>query len=335
MTILVTGGAGYIGSHTCRALAAAGHEPVVLDDLSNGHAEFVRWGPLERGDVRDPRFVRDVLARHRPRAIVHFAALIEVGRSMKEPLDYFDVNVAGTLNLLREAQEAGCDAFVLSSTCATYGDPERLPLDENHPQAPINPYGRSKLVVEQILRALDAADRMRFVALRYFNAAGAAADGSIGERHDPETHAVPLVIDAALGRRDGFTVFGTDYDTPDGTCIRDYVHVEDLADAHVRAVDHLLGGGTSEALNLGTGTGTSVRELCACVGRHAGRDVALREAPRRAGDAPVLVADATRAREVLGWTPRHDIGSIVATALRWHTRDEDEAARRGSERSAA
>ena len=320
-TVLVTGGAGFIGSHTCRALHAEGFRPVVFDDLSNGHAEFVRWGPLERGDVRDRAALADAFARHRPVATVHFAGRIEVGHSVRDPFAHLDGNVGGSLAVIGAAIESGCDRFVFSSTCAVYGDPVRLPLDESHPREPINPYGRSKLMVEQALEALEGAGTIRSVRLRYFNAAGAAADGVLGEWHDPESHAVPLAIEAAMGRREAFTLFGTDYPTPDGSCVRDFVHVEDLADAHVRAVRHLLAGGEGGAFNLGTGRGTSVRELCECVGRHVGRPVPLREAPRRAGDPPVLTARADRAWETLGWRATRDLDGTVASAVAWHGRD--------------
>ena len=316
--VLVVGGAGYIGSHTCLNLAERGFTPVVYDNLSNGHAEFVKWGPLEHGDIRDRQRLAAVIETSRPQAIVHFAALIEVGESVKAPAAFFDNNVAGTLSLLLAAQQAGIDKLVFSSTCATYGLPVDVPMRETHPQNPINPYGRSKLIVEQMLADLDRHQGFRSVVLRYFNAAGADPEGRIGERHSPETHAVPLAIEAALGRRAGFSVFGTDYDTRDGTCVRDFIHVCDLADAHGRAVEHLLKGGDSVALNLGTGTGTTVRELLAAVAHQSGKPFPVRYEGRRAGDAPVLVADNAQARDVLGWSPRHDLESIVASAWNWH-----------------
>jgi UDP-glucose 4-epimerase len=324
--ILVVGGAGYIGSHTCLDLAGRGFTPVVYDNLSNGHAEFVQWGPLERGDIRDRERLASVLETYRPAAIVHFAALIEVGESVKAPAAFFDNNVAGTLCLLLAAQDAGIDKLVFSSTCATYGMPESVPMKETHPQNPINPYGRSKLIVEQMLADLGRYQGLRSVALRYFNAAGADPEGRIGERHSPETHAVPLAIEAALGKRAGFSIFGTDYDTRDGTCVRDFIHVADLADAHGRAVEYLIGGGESVALNLGTGTGTTVQELLSTVRHFAGRPFPINREGRRAGDAPVLVADNAKAKAVLGWTPRHDLDSIVRTAWNWHSRAELAAA---------
>lgn len=316
--MLVVGGAGYIGAHTCLLLAQRGYVPVVYDNLTNGHAEFARWGPLELGDIRDRARLRSVFNRYEPEAIVHFAALIEVGQSVHAPLAFYDNNLAGTVSLLLAAEEAGLDKVVFSSTCATYGTPEFSPLTEDHPQAPISPYGWSKLLVEHILRDLAGLDRMRSVMLRYFNAAGADPETRIGEWHMPETHAVPLVIETALGRREQFRIFGTDYATRDGTCVRDYVHVMDLADAHVRAVDYLLGGGSSTALNLGTGTGTSVAELIEEVERVAGRPLNIERTDRRPGDPPVLVADNRRASETLGWRPRHDLASIIESAWRWH-----------------
>ena len=316
--VLVVGGAGYVGSHTCLALWEAGFEPVVYDNLSNGHEEFVRWGPLERGDLADRERLRAVMERHRPVAVVHFAALIEVGESVRRPLAFYSNNVAGTIALLEAMREAGLDRIVFSSTCATYGEPVAVPMGEDHPQRPLNPYGHSKLMVERILDDVERLEGIRSVRLRYFNAAGADPEGRIGEWHDPETHAIPLAIDVALGRRERFSIFGTDYDTRDGTCVRDYVHVLDLADAHVRAVRHLIEGGEGLALNLGTGTGTTVRELLDAVEAVAGRPLAVAETERRPGDAPVLTADNRAARERLGWAPRHDLRSIVRTAWDWH-----------------
>lgn len=321
MNILVTGGAGYIGSHTAKVLATSGHTPVVLDNLSNGHEWAVRWGPFERGDLGDPAWLTGVFHRHRIEAVVHFAASAYVGESMTQPRKYFHNNTVNTLHLLDAMREAGVGRIVFSSTCATYGDPQRLPIDETHPQSPVNPYGESKLFVERILHWYGQAYDLRSVALRYFNAAGADPAGEIGEVHDPETHLLPLVIDAALGTRPPVGVFGTDYPNPDGTAIRDYIHVMDLAAAHVRALDYLAAGGASTALNLGTGRGHSVREVIAAVEKVGGRPVPRRDSPRRPGDPPSLVADASRARQVLQWTPQHaDIHTIVEHAWRWHTR---------------
>jgi len=318
--ILVVGGAGYIGSHTCLDLSNKGFTPVVYDNLSNGHSEFVKWGVLEQGDIRDRARLAAVLREYRPAAVVHFAALIEVGQSVKEPAAFYENNVAGTLSLLGAMQDAGVDRLVFSSTCATYGMPEAIPMDETHVQLPINPYGRSKLIVEQMLHDLDQYSGLRSVVLRYFNAAGADPEGRIGEWHTPETHAIPLAIEAALGRRSGFKVFGSDYDTRDGTCVRDFVHVMDLADAHSRAVRYLLDGGDSVALNLGTGDGTTVKELLATIERVSGRRFPVDYVARRDGDSPALVADNAKARTVLGWAPAYDLTAIVETAWNWHSR---------------
>jgi UDP-glucose 4-epimerase len=316
--ILVAGGAGYIGAHTCLDLFNKGFTPIVYDNLSNGHAEFAKWGPLEIGDIRDRRRLDEVFAKHQPAAIVHFAAAIEVGESVRDPGAYYENNVGGTLTLLRAAQAAGVDKIVFSSTCATYGVPRSIPMSEAHPQAPINPYGRSKLLVEQMLQDLDRYQGFRSFVLRYFNAAGADPEGRIGEWHTPETHAIPIALDAALGRRPQFQVLGTDYDTRDGSCVRDFVHVLDLADAHTRAIEHLLKNGTSHALNLGTGHGTTVKELLTAVRRVVGRDFEINYGPRREGDSPALVADNALARQTIGWSPRHDLQSIIETAWNWH-----------------
>jgi UDP-glucose 4-epimerase len=317
--ILVAGGAGYIGSHTCLDLFTKGYKPIVYDNLSNGHAEFVKWGPLEKGDIRDRSKIDETLRKYRPSAIVHFAAAIEVGESVRDPGGFYDNNVVGTITLLRAAQAAGIDKFVFSSTCATYGVPSSLPMNEAHPQFPINPYGRSKLIVEQILKDLDLYQGFRSVILRYFNAAGADIEGRIGEWHSPETHAIPIAIETALGRRPYFQVLGTDYDTRDGSCIRDFVHVLDLADAHTRAVQHLLNNGTSHALNLGTGHGTTVKELLEAVKHASGKNFEAKYGPRREGDSPALVADNSLARRTIGWSPRHDLKSIIDTAWNWHS----------------
>jgi UDP-glucose 4-epimerase len=317
--ILVAGGAGYIGAHTCLDLFNKGFTPIVYDNLSNGHAEFVKWGPLEIGDIRDRSRLDEVLKKYAPLAIMHFAALIEVGASVQDPIGYYDNNVAGTITLLRAAQAAGIDKMVFSSTCATYGIPSSIPMNEAHAQSPINPYGRSKLIVEQILKDLDFYRGFRSFILRYFNAAGADPEGRIGEWHSPETHAIPIAIETILGRRPHFQVLGTDYDTRDGTCVRDFVHVLDLADAHTRAIEHLLNNGTSHALNLGTGHGTTVRELLDTVQRVTGRDFNIKYGPRRNGDSPSLVADNALAKQTIGWSPRHDLPSIIGTAWNWHS----------------
>lgn len=320
--ILVVGGGGYIGSHTCLDLCAKGFRPVVYDNFSNGHPEFVQWGELETGDIRDRSRLDQVFRKYRPAAVIHFAALIEVGASVLDPVSFFENNVTGSLTLLAAAAEAGCKKIVFSSTCATYGIPEQIPIGEEHSQNPINPYGRSKFIVEQMLKELADHAGFRPVVLRYFNAAGAEPEGRIGEWHTPETHAVPLAIEAALGWREDFKIFGTDYETRDGSCVRDFIHVLDLAAAHTRAVEYLLGGGETVTLNLGTGSGTTVRELIAAVKAISGRDFAIIETGRRAGDSPVLVADNSHARRVLGWEPKHDLDSIVSSAWRWHSQFE-------------
>jgi UDP-arabinose 4-epimerase len=317
--VLVTGGAGYIGSHTCKALAAAGHVPVTFDNLSTGHRDAVRWGPFVEGELADRALVERTLREQRIDAVIHFAASAYVGESMSDPAKYFRNNVVHTLALLEAMHAAGVRHIVFSSTCATYGVPRVVPIPEDHPQQPVNPYGESKLFVERALHWHGVAHGLHWLALRYFNAAGADPDGEIGEVHDPETHLIPLAIQAALGQRGPLQVMGTDYDTPDGTAVRDYIHVTDLADAHVRALAYLLGGGASGALNLGTGRGHSVREVIAAVAREAGRPVPAHDAPRRAGDPPALVAAPGRAAEVLGWHPEYSsLDTIVRTALRWH-----------------
>jgi UDP-glucose-4-epimerase GalE len=322
MITLVTGGAGYIGSHTAKALAAAGHLPVVVDNMSYGHEWAVKWGPFERGDLSDVELLKRVLEKHRIEAAVHFAASAYVGESMTNPRRYFRNNTVNTINLLDAMIDHGVARIVFSSTCATYGIPAKVPIDESHPQQPVNPYGQSKVFVERILHWYDVAYALRSVSLRYFNASGADPDGEIGEDHDPETHLIPLVIGAARGTRPPVGVFGTDYPTPDGTAVRDYIHVSDLADAHVRALDYLARNGETTAINLGTERGHSVREVIETVERVAERPVPFTNSPRRAGDPPELVADASRAREVLGWTPRYPaLATIVEHAWRWHDKE--------------
>jgi UDP-glucose 4-epimerase len=322
-TVLVTGGAGYVGSHTCLRLAEAGFIPVVYDNLTNGWREFVKWGPFEQGDIRDGARLDEVFAKHKPEAVLHFAALIEVGESVKFPGRFYENNVAGAVSLIEAARRAGVEAMVFSSTCATYGDPVRVPMDETHPQNPLNPYGRSKLMIEQALADYSAYAGFRSVSLRYFNAAGADPEGRIGEKHEPETHAIPLAVAAAMGRRKGFSLYGADYDTRDGTCVRDYIHVLDLADAHVLALKRLLGGGPTDVFNLGTGTGTTVKELIAAIRRKSNLPFEVAETGRRPGDAPILVADNRKAREILGWRPKYDLEDIVRTAWDWHARHEE------------
>jgi UDP-glucose-4-epimerase GalE len=324
-TVLVTGGAGYIGSHCAKALAAAGYVPVVYDSLVAGHADAVRWGPLERGDIADAARLDEVIAKHRPVAALHFAALIEVGASVRVPLSFYRANVAGSLTLVERLVAGGVDKIVFSSTCAIYGVPGLAgPLDESVPQAPISPYGRTKRMVEEMLADVAATGALSAVALRYFNAAGASPDGEIGERHDPETHLIPLVLAAARDRRP-VAIFGTDYPTRDGTCVRDYIHVDDLASAHVAALERLLDGTVTgfAGVNLGTGRGMSVREIVAEAERVTGSPVPVRLEPRRPGDPPALVADATRAQTLLGWQPtRSDPATILSSAWRFLMRDE-------------
>jgi UDP-glucose 4-epimerase len=320
MNVLVVGGAGYIGSHCVRQLVSAGHWPVVLDNLVYGHRAAVPAGvPLHVADLGDETAVGRVLRDERIELVMHFAAYCYVGESVREPLKYYLNNVSATLRLLAAMRTAGVKRFVFSSTCATFGIPPALPISEETPQRPINPYGQTKLDVEHALRALAAADGLSFAVLRYFNAAGAAADGTIGEDHEPESHLIPLAIAAATGRRPHLELFGTDYPTPDGTCLRDYVHVDDLSRAHIAAFGRLATRGTQLFYNLGTGRPTSNREVIAAVERATGRTIKVVETPRRAGDPPSLYADASKAKRELGWTVQYpDIDSIVATAWKWH-----------------
>lgn len=318
MRVLVTGGAGFIGSHVCKALAQWGHEPVVYDNLTTGHRDAVRWGPLFVGDILDRDRLDAVFSIHRPELVMHLAALAYVSESIADPGAYYRVNVGGTVSILQAMVRHGVESIIFSSTCATYGIPIHLPIDESTMQAPINPYGYSKLTSERILSDFSIAHKVRFVTLRYFNAAGADPEGDLGERHDPETHAIPLLIKAALGLGPSFRVFGTDFQTPDGSAIRDYVHVSDLASAHLRAADYLAAGSESIAVNLATGAGTSVLELVNDVERIAGKPVPRAYFPRRAGDPAILFAQANRAREVMGWTPLFtQSAEMVETALRF------------------
>ncbi|MEW9920414.1 UDP-glucose 4-epimerase GalE [Marimonas sp. MJW-29] len=315
--VLVTGGAGYIGSHACKALARAGFRPVVIDNLSRGHADAVRWGPLIKGDLRDTSLVSDTIRTQGIVAVMHFAALASVGESMREPGIYYENNVGGMISLLSAMEQEKVDKIVFSSSCATYGIPDHQPIREDAPQIPINPYGRTKLICEWMLRDKGVATGLRYVALRYFNAAGADPEGEVGERHDPETHIVPLALMAAYGRSE-LQVFGTDYPTPDGTCIRDYIHVHDLAHAHLMALNYLLNGGESVALNLGTGHGHSVIDVINAVERVTGRPVARRDLPRRSGDPPELCAVPTKAKQTLGFQAQSvDLDRIIADAAPW------------------
>jgi UDP-glucose-4-epimerase GalE len=319
--ILVTGGAGYIGSHACKALAKAGFTPIAYDNLCAGQRAAVKWGPLVEAELGDQARLLHVMRSEKVAAVMHFAAFAYVGESMRDPSGYFRNNVVNTLGLLDAMREAGVKPIVFSSTCATYGTPERMPIDETAVQRPINPYGESKLFVERALKWYAGAYDMSWAALRYFNAAGADPDCEIGENHEPEAHLVPLAIQAALGQRAGLDVFGTDYPTPDGTAVRDYVHVTDLADAHVLALGKLMSGSGELQLNLGTGRGHSVRQVIEAVERITGRRVIQRPSPRRSGDPPELVADARRANQALGWQPvLSDLDTIVRTAAAWHGR---------------
>jgi UDP-glucose-4-epimerase GalE len=319
--VLVTGGAGYIGSHACKALARAGYRPVAYDNLSRGHREVVRWGPLVAGDIADSARLAAALDEHRASAVMHFAAYAYVGESVAEPALYYRNNLAGTLSLLDAMRRARVDRIVFSSTCATYGNPTKVPMGEATPQLPVNPYGETKLAIERALHWYGQAYDLRSVSLRYFNAAGDDPDGEIGELHDPETHLIPLILEAALGRRSHIEIYGTDYPTPDGTAIRDYIHVQDLAEAHVLALGHLETGGDSAALNLGTGQGHSVREVIRVAEAVSRRTIPYREVARRPGDPPALVADPGLAAELLGWRARmSDLETIVRTALGWHQR---------------
>jgi UDP-arabinose 4-epimerase len=319
--ILVTGGAGYVGAHACKALAARGYLPVVFDNLVYGHEAAVRWGPLEVGDIADRAALDAAIARHKPQAVMHFAAYTYVGESVADPGKYYRNNVAGTLSLLEAMRDHGIGRLVFSSTAATYGTPDAVPIPEDAPKAPINPYGQSKRTAELMIADFAAAHGLRASALRYFNAAGADPDCEIGESHDPESHLIPLAMQAVTGEGPPLTLFGDDYSTPDGTCIRDYIHVSDLADAHVRALERLEQRDGADAFNLGTGKGASVREVLDAVERAAGTPVPHSIGARRAGDPAELVSDPAKAMRELGWTHAYsDLDTIVATAWAWHRR---------------
>jgi len=317
--VLVTGGAGYIGSHACKALAAAGYVPVTFDNLSTGWRDAVKFGPLEQGDLTKRSTIDPVFEKYNFQAVMHFAALSLVGDSMRDPGNYWRTNVTGGLNLIEAAIDAGCMNFVFSSTCATYGDQDNVVLDENSAQYPINAYGASKRAIEDILRDFEAAYGLRHVIFRYFNVAGADPEGEVGEFHQPETHLIPLMLDAIAGKRDALTVFGTDYDTPDGTCIRDYVHVCDLVDAHVLGLKWLQDGKGSRVFNLGTGSGFSVREVIDHSRAVTNQTVPYVDGERRPGDCTKLVSGSTRAEAELGWTPaRSTLETMITDAWRWH-----------------
>jgi UDP-arabinose 4-epimerase len=323
-TVLVTGGAGYVGSHACKALAFAGYTPVTFDNLERGHEWAVKWGPLERGDIRDQHDLQRAFETWRPDAVVHFAAYAYVGESHSEPLKYYATNVGGTANLLKACVAFSCKHVVFSSSCATYGVPGRLPLTEAEPQMPINPYGYTKLAAERMLRDVEAAHGIRYVALRYFNAAGADPSGELGELHQPETHLIPLVLLTAMGRQDAIKIFGSDYPTADGTCIRDYIHVSDLANAHVAAVEWLAADHASEAFNLGNGHGFSVAEIIRASEKVTGKKIKTKICARRDGDPPVLISDSTKAERLLEWKPQFpSIDDQISHAWRWFCKSTD------------
>lgn len=320
-TILVTGGAGYVGSHCCKAFSAAGWRVVTFDNLSRGHAEAVKWGPLVTGDILDPAALDAAFAEYKPDLVGHFAAFAYVEESVRQPELYYRNNCIGSFTLLDRMRAAGIGKLLFSSSCATYGVPDRVPISEAHGQWPINPYGWSKLVVERMLADYATAYGLDSVALRYFNAAGCDADGDIGECHEPETHAIPLAIAGALSDERPFTVFGVDFDTRDGSAIRDYIHVGDLARAHVLAGEWIMDKSGFHPFNLGTGQGTTVLEIAHAVSQACGSERAVQVGPRRAGDPPVLIADAAKARRELGWQAEmSDIETIVRTAFAWHRR---------------
>jgi UDP-arabinose 4-epimerase len=324
--VLVTGGAGYVGSHVCKALTRAGYLPVAFDNLASGHRWAVKWGPLEIGDVRDSDMLERLMRRYRVTAVLHFAALSLVGRSAEMPFEYYDVNVGGALALSLAMRSAGVRKLVFSSTCAVYGMPPSLPIGEDMPTAPVNVYGRTKLAAENLFSDLALANVMDVVLLRYFNAAGADSEGEIGEAHDPESHLIPLAIRAALDPAETLKVFGTDYPTPDGTCLRDYIHVEDLGSAHLKALDFLEKSSGCHAFNLGTGVPVSVREVLASVERLSGKPVKVVESPRRAGDPERLFASPDKARRELGWSAAATgIDTMVGSALNWHRKPSQAA----------
>lgn len=322
VNVLVTGGAGYIGSHTAKQLKAEGFNPVVYDNLVYGHREFVKWGPFIEGDLRETSKLESVIKDYKIEDVIHFAAYAYVGESVKDPEKYYDNNVGGSLSLLRAMKTAGAKRIVFSSTCATYGESAVQPIAETEDQRPINPYGQTKLIVENILKDYSKAYDFDAVALRYFNAAGADADGEIGEDHNPETHLIPLAILAALGEAPELKVFGTDYPTEDGTCVRDYIHVTDLAEAHVAALRWMKSGGQPKfsAFNLGTGQGKSVLDVLQMIEKISGRKVPHQVTDRRPGDPPMLVANPSRAAEILEWRTKRELSDIIRSAYEWHLR---------------
>ena len=320
--ILITGGAGYIGSHAVKALEERGFQTIVLDSLVYGHRDLIETNlkaKLVAGDINDRAFLDRLFSTTKIDAVMHFAAFAYVGESVTDPAKYYRNNVVGTLTLLDAMREHGVTNFVFSSTCATYGNPQSIPITEDHPQNPINPYGAGKLAIERVLKDYDPAYGLKSVIFRYFNAAGADPDGLFGEDHNPETHLIPLILQAAAGKRASISVFGTDYDTPDGTCIRDYIHVTDLAQAHVLGLEYLLEHQTSQIFNLGNGNGFSVKEVVDTARQVTGKEIAIEECPRRVGDPAVLIGSSTRARQMLGWEPKYaDLNAIVKHAWNWH-----------------
>lgn len=319
MVVLVTGGAGYIGSHACKSLKKMGYTPVTFDDFSQGHRYAVKWGPLVEGNLLDPESLDRAFTLYKPKAVMHFAAKALVGESVHDPSLYYKNNVVGTLNLMNACVKHKVFSFILSSTCASYGIPKAVPISEDTEQKPINPYGKSKLMIEEMLKDYDRAYGLKSVFLRYFNAAGADPEGEIGENHSPESHLIPLVIQAALGQLPHISVFGVDFPTPDGSAIRDYIHVMDLAQAHILALEYLLKGGQTNFMNLGTGSGFSVLEIIKNVELYAKRFIRIRIEPRREGDPPILIADNQKAKNILSWQPRYsDLPTIIETAWKWH-----------------
>ncbi|MDD4937810.1 MAG: UDP-glucose 4-epimerase GalE [Candidatus Shapirobacteria bacterium] len=317
--ILIVGGAGYIGSHINKELNKQGYKTVVFDSLVKGHKEAVKWGEFFEGDLGNIENIREVFKKYPIEAVLHFAAFIEVGESVIDPQKYYQNNVKNTLNLFQVMLETQVKKIIFSSTAATFGNPKYTPIDEKHPQIPINPYGQAKLMVEKILADYDAAYGLKYIALRYFNACGADLETEIGENHNPESHLIPLILDAAAGKREDIKIFGTDYPTPDGTCVRDYIHVADLAQAHILALKKLVEGGESDQFNLGNGSGFSVKQVIEVAKKVTGIDFKVTEVERRVGDPPILVADSTKAKNILNWQPKYaDLETIIDSAWKWH-----------------
>ncbi|MCK4907999.1 MAG: UDP-glucose 4-epimerase GalE [Spirochaetes bacterium] len=317
--VLIVGGAGYIGSHTVKELHKKGHEILVLDNLVHGHKEFLKWGKFVNADLENIKQLRSIFKKYPITSVMHFASYINVGESVTDPKKYYINNVTNTLNLLNVMIEYSVRHFIFSSTCATYGTPVSIPIDENHPQNPINPYGQSKLMIEKIIEDYSNAYDFSYVSLRYFNASGADQDGEIGEWHNPETHLIPIVLDAAINKRDSIEIYGTDYDTPDGTCIRDYIHVTDLADAHIKALEFLESGEKSTAFNIGTENGYTVREIIEKTIEITKREIKVVETGRREGDATTLISKSTKIKDTLKWEPQHSsLNEIIQSAWNWH-----------------